>query len=153
MDMVVVIHNSVLHVLSLRNGNLQGREAARSLLKYCWQSNGRPYFNRLLDIPPGSASLAAMSKPVKDVAPAAEGDINLPFEEALKRLEGIVESMENDDLPLEMLLSKYEEGTKLAQSCQARLAEAEVKIQQLERKSNGQFALKPLTPGADAREE
>lgn len=73
---------------------------------------------------------------------------HLPFEEALKRLEGIVESMENDDLPLETLLSRYEEGTKLAQSCQVRLAEAEVKIQQLERKSNGQFALKPLTPGA-----
>lgn len=94
-----------------------------------------------------------MSKPVKDAAPAAEIGVNLPFEEALKRLEGIVESMENDDLPLETLLSKYEEGTKLAQSCQARLAEAEVKIQQLERKSNGQFALKPLTPGAPAVED
>jgi exodeoxyribonuclease VII small subunit len=91
-----------------------------------------------------------MSKPVKDAPPAAEAGVNLPFEEALKRLEGIVESMENDELPLETLLSKYEEGTKLAQSCQARLAEAEVKIQQLERKSNGQFALKPLTPGAEA---
>ena len=94
-----------------------------------------------------------MSKPVKDAAPAAEGSVNLPFEEALKRLEGIVDSMENDDLPLETLLSKYEEGTKLAQSCHARLSEAEVKIQQLERKSNGQFALKPLTPGADAVED
>src|SRR5215831_8874136 len=63
---------------------------------------------------------AAMSKPVKDAPPAAaEAGVNLPFEEALKRLEGIVESMENDDLPLETLLSKYEEGTKLAQSCQA----------------------------------
>ena len=94
-----------------------------------------------------------MSKPVKDAPPAAEERVNLPFEEALKRLEGIVEAMENDDLPLETLLSKYEEGTKLAQSCQTRLAEAEVKIQQLERKSNGEFALKPLTPGATAVED
>jgi len=35
----------------------------------------------------------------------------------------------------------------------ANASEAEVKIQQLERKSNGQFALKPLTPGADAVED
>jgi exodeoxyribonuclease VII small subunit len=87
-----------------------------------------------------------MSKTVKDAPPLPEESVNLPFEEALKRLEGIVDSMENDDLPLESLLAKYEEGTRLAQSCQFRLAEAEVKIQQLERKANGQFALKPLSP-------
>ena len=87
-----------------------------------------------------------MSKTVKDAAPATEGCVNLPFEEALKRLEGIVDAMESDDLPLETLLAKYEEGTRLAESCQARLAEAEVKIQQLERKSNGQLAVRPLTP-------
>lgn len=87
-----------------------------------------------------------MSKPVKDASPATEERVNLPFEEALKRLESIVEAMENEDLPLETLLSKYEEGTRLAQNCQNRLAEAEVKIQQLERKSDGQFGLKPLAP-------
>jgi exodeoxyribonuclease VII small subunit len=87
-----------------------------------------------------------MSKTVKDVPPPAEENVNLPFEEALKRLEGIVDSMENDDLPLESLLAQYEEGTRLAQSCQVRLAEAEVKIQQLERKTSGQFTLKPLSP-------
>jgi len=96
---------------------------------------------------------AEMSKPVKDAPPAADQGVSLPFEEALKRLEGIVESMENDDLPLEALLSKYEEGTRLAQSCQARLAEAEVKIQQLERKANGQFALKPLSSSAEPLED
>jgi exonuclease VII small subunit len=49
-----------------------------------------------------------MSKAVKDAAPATENCVNLPFEEALKRLEGIVDAMENDDLPLETLLAKYE---------------------------------------------
>lgn len=90
-----------------------------------------------------------MSKAVKDAPAIAEDSVDLPFEEALKRLEQIVDSMESDDLPLETLLSKYEQGTKLAASCQARLAEAEVKIQQLERKSNGQFALKPLAPALE----
>jgi exodeoxyribonuclease VII small subunit len=62
---------------------------------------------------------------------------NPPFEEALKKLEGIVEAMESNDLPLETLLSKYEEGTKL---------EAELKIQQLEKSAAGEMKLKPLSP-------
>jgi exodeoxyribonuclease VII small subunit len=62
----------------------------------------------------------------------------------LKKLESIVQAMESDDLPLESLLSKYEEGTKLAQVCQSRLADAELKIQQLEKSAAGQFVLKPL---------
>jgi exodeoxyribonuclease VII small subunit len=73
---------------------------------------------------------------------AAKG--NLPFEEALKKLEGIVGAMESDDLPLEMLLSKYEEGTKLVKICQEKLAEAELKIQQLEKSAAGEMKLKPL---------
>ena len=89
-----------------------------------------------------------MSKAVKDAAPATEDCVNLPFEEALKRLEGIVDAMENDDLPLEALLAKYEEGTRLAQSCHARLSEAELKVQQLERKASGQLTAKPISPAA-----
>jgi exodeoxyribonuclease VII small subunit len=68
----------------------------------------------------------------------------LPFEESLDRLEAIVEAMEAGDLPLEALLAKYEEGMKLAAVCQAKLAEAEVKIQQLEKTAAGEFKLKPL---------
>ena len=68
----------------------------------------------------------------------------VPFEEALKKLEGIVEAMESDDLPLETLLARYEEGTRLAQICQAKLAEAELKIQQLEKNAAGELKLKPL---------
>jgi exodeoxyribonuclease VII small subunit len=71
---------------------------------------------------------------------------NPPFEEALKKLEAIVAAMESEDLPLETLLAKYEEGTKLAQLCQARLAEAELKIQQLEKNAAGELKLKPFEP-------
>jgi exodeoxyribonuclease VII small subunit len=69
---------------------------------------------------------------------------NPPFEEALKKLEGLVEAMESDDLPLETLLAKYEEGAKLAKICQEKLAEAELKIQQLEKNAAGEVKLKPL---------
>jgi exodeoxyribonuclease VII small subunit len=69
---------------------------------------------------------------------------NVPFEEALKKLEGIVEAMESEDLPLETLLAKYEEGTRLARVCQEKLSEAELKIQQLEKNSAGEMKLKPV---------
>jgi exodeoxyribonuclease VII small subunit len=74
--------------------------------------------------------------------PAKAG--SLPFEEALKKLETIVAAMESEDLPLEALLGKYEEGTRLARACQEKLAEAELKIQQLERTAAGEMKLKPL---------
>lgn len=69
----------------------------------------------------------------------------MPFEDALKKLEAIVEAMESDDLPLETLLAKYEEGTKLARICQEKLAEAELRIQQLEKAAGGELKLKPLS--------
>ena len=66
----------------------------------------------------------------------------LPFEEALKKLEGIVEAMESDDLPLEILLAKYEEGAKLVKVCREKLSDAELKIQQLEKNADKEMKLK-----------
>lgn len=68
----------------------------------------------------------------------------IAFEDALSKLEGIVETMESDDLPLEQLLARYEEGVKLAKVCQEKLADAELKIQQLEKSAGGELKLKPL---------
>lgn len=85
-----------------------------------------------------------MSKPAK-AGDAAKTE-NLPFEDALKRLETIVEAMESEELPLETLLARFEEGSRLAKICQAKLADAELKIQKLEKSSAGEMALKPLSP-------
>ena len=52
--------------------------------------------------------------------------------------------MESGDLPLEALLARYEEGVKLTKICQDKLAEAELKIQQLEKTAGGELRLKPL---------
>jgi exodeoxyribonuclease VII small subunit len=76
---------------------------------------------------------------------------SLAFEDALKKLESIVEAMESDDLPLETLLAKYEEGTKLAKTCQEKLAEAEVKIQRLEKTASGELKLHSV-PGQSSEE-
>ena len=73
-----------------------------------------------------------------------------PFEEALQKLEAVVEAMESEELPLESLMTKYEEGTKLAKTCQEKLAEAELKIQRLEKTESGEMKLKPVAmPGGE----
>ena len=74
----------------------------------------------------------------------------LPFEEALKKLESVVEAMEADDLPLESLLARYEEGAKLVKICQEKLSEAELKIQQLEKSATGELKLKPIETDIEA---
>ena len=91
-------------------------------------------------------------------APKSAGQSNpakagsLSFEEALKKLETTVAAMESEDLPLEALLAKYEEGTRLARTCQEKLAEAELKIRQLEKTAAGEMKLKPLAPPEGAGE-
>jgi exodeoxyribonuclease VII small subunit len=72
-----------------------------------------------------------MPNPVKKPAPAAN------FEQAMKRLEEIVEQMESGDLPLEDLIVRYEEGMKLVKVCQERLASAEQRIEIITRNSAG----------------
>src|SRR5256885_10455442 len=71
-------------------------------------------------------------------------EAEMPFEEAIKKLEATVEAMESGDLPLENLLKRFEEGTRLVKLCQARLEKAEVQIQKLEKDSAGQPTLKPI---------
>ncbi|MBU6402787.1 MAG: exodeoxyribonuclease VII small subunit [Verrucomicrobia bacterium] len=57
--------------------------------------------------------------------------------------------MESDELPLEALLARFEEGTRLAKICQAKLAEAELKIQQLEQNAAGETEVKPVAAADD----
>ena len=69
---------------------------------------------------------------------------DMPFEEAVQKLESIVDAMESGELPLETLMAKFEEGTRLAKVCQAKLSQAEVKVQQLEKNAAGELTLKPI---------
>ena len=67
------------------------------------------------------------------------------FEEALNGLEELVSAMEEGDIPLADLVEKYEEGTKLLNICEKKLAEAELTIQKL-RKNRGESILEPFDP-------
>lgn len=81
-----------------------------------------------------------MSKAAKATEPT--------FEDALEKLESIVETMEAGDLPLEHMLTRYEEGTRLAKFCQDKLAAAELRIQQLEPAAEGGEVARPFEPAA-----
>ena len=68
----------------------------------------------------------------------------IPFEIALKKLEGIVENLENGDLSLEDALKQYEEGVRMADLCTKRLTEAEKKVEVLMKTSPGKFKTVPF---------
>jgi exodeoxyribonuclease VII small subunit len=53
------------------------------------------------------------------------------FEEAVKRLSEIVQTLERGDLPLEDSLRLFEEGVKLSRLSQERLDAAQKKVEQL----------------------
>lgn len=61
------------------------------------------------------------------------------FEAALKKLETIVENLENGEMTLEAALKQYEEGVRMADICSKRLSEAEKKVEVLLKTSGGKF--------------
>jgi exodeoxyribonuclease VII small subunit len=77
-------------------------------------------------------------------------DAKLSFEAALGQLESIVESMESGEVPLAELLAKFEDGTKLLKVCEARLKEAELKIEQLKKQKDGSVTFEKFELGRDA---
>jgi len=66
------------------------------------------------------------------------------FEASLSRLEEIVSSLEGGELPLEQSLKLFEEGIKLARICNARLEEAERKVEVLLKDKAGRMTTRPF---------
>ncbi|MBK8251567.1 MAG: exodeoxyribonuclease VII small subunit [Polyangiaceae bacterium] len=56
---------------------------------------------------------------------------DLSFEESTRRLTDIVAQLESGDLPLEQSLALFEEGVRLARAAQARLDNAEKRVDEL----------------------
>ncbi|MDA1277233.1 MAG: exodeoxyribonuclease VII small subunit [Verrucomicrobia bacterium] len=94
-----------------------------------------------------------MPKAVKTSGVNASAIQGMPFETAVKKLESIVESMEADDLPLETLLDRFEEGSKLAEHCQTKLSEAELKIQKLEKNPDGELVLEEINVSGESSDD
>jgi exodeoxyribonuclease VII small subunit len=66
------------------------------------------------------------------------------FEEALTRLEEIVEQLERGDIKLDEMLKIYEEGSQIINFCMSRLKEAEGKIHKISGKDESDFKVEPL---------
>jgi exodeoxyribonuclease VII small subunit len=75
--------------------------------------------------------------PSQPVAPVAARRVNadpndvasLSFEAALAELDGIVKKLEGGQAKLEEAIADYERGAALRRHCEAKLAEAEQKVQ------------------------
>lgn len=63
---------------------------------------------------------------------------SMNFEQSLTRLDEIVRLMERGDVPLEESLKLFEEGTRLVTSCSRILDDAELKVVQLTKGSDGE---------------
>lgn len=68
---------------------------------------------------------------------------SLSFEEALERLEGIVDRLEQGDLELEDALGAFEKGVALTRRCAGQLEDAERRIEVLV-KSGGKWLTRPF---------
>lgn len=71
----------------------------------------------------------------------------LSFEDALKELERIVETLERGQGSLDDAIAAYERGALLKKHCQAKLEEARLKVEKIKLDESGQPA---GTTGLDA---
>ncbi len=66
------------------------------------------------------------------------------FETAIKKLEAIISSLENDGLTLKEALENFEKGVTLMRTCDNHLRNAEGKLKELLKGENGEFVEKTL---------
>ena len=68
----------------------------------------------------------------------------MKFEEAISKLEKIVQQLEEGEKSLEGSLKLYEEGIKLSKFCSGKLEEAKKKIEILTKSEKGELTTKPF---------
>ncbi len=76
-------------------------------------------------------------------------DSNLNFEKSLQRLETIVDKMERGELSLGDCMKHFEEGSKLANICTAKLKETEKRIEILLKDNTGKESWAPYPTESD----
>lgn len=65
----------------------------------------------------------------------------------MARLDAIVAKLEEDKLPLEEMLARYEEGVALARFCADKLEAAEQKVRLIAKKADGSVTLEDFEDG------
>jgi len=66
----------------------------------------------------------------------------ISFEESFSRLEKILEKLESDGCTLDETIKLYEEGLALTKACNERLANAELRIKEINKAVKGDFNIK-----------
>lgn len=69
---------------------------------------------------------------------------NLSFEQALSELENIVRGLEAGETELEKSITAYERGIQLKQHCEAKLKDAQAKIEKITVNADGSLSTQPL---------
>lgn len=77
----------------------------------------------------------------------------MKFEEALKKLQKIVQDLEDGDIPLEEALERYEEGIRLSKTCAKKLESAKKKVEILLKNEDGSFELKDFDESSAGEDE
>ena len=83
----------------------------------------------------------------------SETSDELTFEQALERLERLVERLEAGELTLAQSLEAFEEGMKLARRCNEQLTMAETRVLLLQEATGGEARLEPWDGDPDANEK
>ena len=78
---------------------------------------------------------------------------NIKFEDALSRLESIVNELESGELSLEESLAAFEEGIRLSRICSKQLDEAERKVEILIKGDDGELKIEDFGLGVPKEDE
>jgi len=70
---------------------------------------------------------------------------DIPFEEYLKKLEKIVQKLEESELTLDESVKAYEEGMNVSKICLEKLNETKKKIEQLVIDDENKYSTKPFS--------
>ena len=68
---------------------------------------------------------------------------SMSFEEALAELQSLVKSLEKGDSKLDEAINSYQRGVDLKRHCEAKLREAQLKVERIVQSADGTIATEP----------
>lgn len=90
------------------------------------------------------ADAATAPNPADD---APQDVAQMTFEQALAELERIVQELERGQLDLDAAIKAYERGTKLKTHCEAKLREAQLRVEKISLTDDGKASSEPMELG------
>lgn len=91
----------------------------------------------------------AEKKRTRKTAKAESTPAEIPFEQALARLEELVRRLEDGNTPLDESLRDYEEAIRMVRLCTQKLEQAEQAVRVLQKTANGTIGEFPMPMSAD----